>query len=358
MREADIAPHMEDIESPGALAMDVQPQSQTPTPIEAPARTTSDTIRRLPSLTPARSLLGAFSRTCRFDAALAMTTPVIATAAVTWWQSGRVDWLVLGFTLAAAFAGSLGVHLLIEYQDRKAMLAAPAQAAHATAAAEWVEKGPQLLRGEIHSFGLIMLMISMVCSLWLGFLAGWPMLLFGAVSLALGVAYSTPPVRYGNWGFGLGESGIFLALGLIPAVSSYYAQQATLDPLALWSGVPFALLVSLVFIAYTLVNYRRDWLIRKQTLAVSLGPGRAIDLSTILLIGSFAFFLLASIVSGLPLRTMIALLGLPIASGAFNHIDREALPPAQGMRLYTAAIHATLATSLLYTLALITDRLW
>jgi 1,4-dihydroxy-2-naphthoate octaprenyltransferase len=165
-------------------------------------------------------------------------------------------------------------------------------------------------------------------------------------------------VRYGSWGFGLGESGIFVALGLLPAIGNFYAQAGSVTAMALWSGAPFALLTSLIFIAYTLLNYRRDWLIRKQTLAVGLGLGRAIDFSTVILIGAYAFILLAAVVSGLPLRILLALLGLPIVSGAYSRLDRETLPQTQGMRLYTSAIHASLVTALLYSLALITDKLW
>jgi len=89
-----------------------------------------------------------------------------------------------------------------------------------------------------------------------------------------------------------------------------------------------------------------------------MGRPRAIDFGSILLIGAFVFIIMAAIVTELPLRTMLALLALPVATGAFSQMDREQLPPAQGARLYTAAIHATLAASLLYTLALITARLW
>ena len=312
---------------------------------------------RLPPLDPARTLVGAFVRICRFDAALATTSPVIATAAVAWWQSGAIDLLVLIFSLAAAFFGGLGVHLLSEAQDR-ALAANPQLQSALAATPDAPLRAPELARGEIMSLGLIALLISMVCSLWLGLLVAWPMIIFGAAALLLGYFYSVPPVRYADWGFGIGESGLFVALGLLPAVASYYAQVGRLDALALWSGVPFAMLVSLIFLTHSLLHHRRDWLIRKRTLAVSLGLGRAIDLSTVLVIGAFIFILFAATVSHLPLRTLIALLGLPIATGAYTQLDRESLPPAQGARLYTAAIHATLATALLYTLAVMTDRLW
>jgi len=42
---------------------------------------------RMPPARPARTLLGAFARTCRFDAALAAVTPVIAVSTVAWWRA-------------------------------------------------------------------------------------------------------------------------------------------------------------------------------------------------------------------------------------------------------------------------------
>jgi 1,4-dihydroxy-2-naphthoate octaprenyltransferase len=313
---------------------------------------------RLPSLTPARTLLGAFARTCRFDAALATVTPVLATTATAWWMAGRIDAPVAAFALAAAFTAGLGIHLAAEGTDRSMAAAPHVQAALRHAGGELPSRGAQLLNGQILSLGWLSLAISFVCSLWLGLLVGWPMLVFGAATLLLGITYGARPVRYGARGFGLGESGLFLALGLIPAIGAYYAQTSTVDALALWSALPFALLVSMMGVSFNLLNVRRDWLIRKRTLAVALGFGRAIDLSTVLLIGAFVTILFTAVVTDLPLRTIVALLALPIATSAYTQLDREQLPPVHGMRLYTAAIRCTLVTGLLYTLALITDRLW
>ncbi|MGL4651131.1 MAG: prenyltransferase, partial [Caldilineaceae bacterium] len=251
-----------------------------------------------------------------------------------------------------------GIHLAAEGIDRSAASAPHVQLALRHAGGELPTRGPQLLTGQILSLGWLSLAISLVCSLWLGLLVGWPMLVFGGASLLLGATYSARPIRYGARGFGLGESGLFLALGMIPAIGAYYAQTATVGALALWSALPFALLVSMMGISFNLLNVRRDWLIRKRTLAVSLGFGRAIDLTSVLLIAAFITIIFAAIITDLPLRTLVAVLALPIATGAYGSIDREQLPPAQGMRLYTAAIQCTLVVGLLYTLAVITDRLW
>lgn len=313
---------------------------------------------RIPPVPPAQTLIGALGRTARFDAALAMATPVVATTAAAWWQSGSLNTFAAIFMMAGAFFAALGINLLIEYHDRVRSLEPQVQAALQFINGKPAPHGADLLLGQIQSLAYIALLISFVCSLWMGLLIGWPLVLFSVATIALGITYCAGPIRYGTRGFGLGESGLFIALGLLPALGSYYAQVGTIDALALWSGVPFALLISLIGIAGNLFNYRRDWLIRKRTLAVVLGPARALDLTTVLLIGAFVFILFASVVSSLPLRTMVALLALPIATGAYSRIDREQLPPAEGLRLFTASIHCTLAAALLYILALITDHMF
>jgi 1,4-dihydroxy-2-naphthoate octaprenyltransferase len=285
-------------------------------------------------------------------------TPVLATTTTVWWLTGRLDLLVAAFTLAAAFMAGLGIHLSAEGADRKRAASPQIQNALRMAGGDVANRGAQLLTGQIISTAWLSFAISLLCSLWLGLLVGWPMLVFGLAVLLLGITYSAWPVRYGARGFGLGESGLFLALGILPSVAAYYAQTGTLDALALWSALPFALLVSFMGIAFNLLNARRDWLIRKRTLAVVLGFARALDLATVLLISAYVTFIFMAIVTDLPLRIMVVLLALPIATAAYSELDREQLPPAQGMRLYTAAIHSTLVAGLLYTLALITDRLW
>lgn len=320
-------------------------------------RTLESYSGRTPPLRPAHTLLGAFVHTCRFDAALAAVTPIIAVSAVAWWQTGSMNLIVLFFTLAAGFGAALSVQLLTEYYDRLRASSSHVRSA-LRAAGDVGTRAPDLHLGEIKSLGYIALLISLLCHLWLGLLAGWPMLVFGGVTLLLAWGYAAKPLNYAQWGLGLGESGLFLALGLLPAVAAYYAQTGALNSVALWSAAPFAMLGSLIVIAHSLMFDRRDWLIRKRTLAVQMGRPRTLDFSAILLIGAFVFVIFAAVITDLPLRTMIALLGLPVATSAFSQIDREEFPPAQSARLYTAAIRAALATSLLYALALFTDRIW
>ncbi len=307
----------------------------------------------------AQTQLSALGRICRLDVALAMTTPTAIAACVVWWQSGQIDWLALAFTLTAAYATALGVHLLSEYYDlvqSRSVDAKLIQTSPYTGFGLLIQNA--LDAGLVVSLGYLMLTLALLCTAWLVFLVGWPMLLFLGVALLLGLTYAVPPIRYSARGWGLGEAGLFLALGVLPALASFYVQARAFDPIYTWSGLPFAMLIGLVAVNGGLIHYRRDWLMRKKTLAVMLGPAHALDLSTVLVILPFVLILLAAVITDLPLRTMIALAGLPVAFGAYASMNREDLSIAMGNRLYGVAGQATLATALLYCLALITDRLW
>jgi 1,4-dihydroxy-2-naphthoate octaprenyltransferase len=307
----------------------------------------------------ARTMLAAFARICRVDAALAVTAPVLTTTCVIWWQTGQIDWVVLAFTLGAMFSMALGVHLLDEFYDYSQSKTADAKPMFEPAVTGFgVLSQGGVLPSTVASLGFVMIVVSALCVLWLGLLAGWPMMLFLGIALVLGVAHAVPPVRYSARGWGLGESGLLVAFGLLPVIASSYGQVHSFSPLITWGGLPFALLAAAIVLNFNLMHHRRDWLMRKKTMAVLLGVARTIDLSTVLVILPFVSIMFAAVVTALPLRTMVALAALPIAVGAYSNLDREDPSIAAGNHLYTVSVQATLVAALLYCLALVSDRLW
>lgn len=314
---------------------------------------------------PARTLIGAHLRVARLGAALALTLPAACSACAVWWQTGTMRPGVLVFTLVSVLGVAVGAHLLSAYFDGEAVAAAERRAAaygtgsaHASAIAAGSQPQEHVSPDLVHSLAYLSLSLAGVCALWAGLLAGWPIVLFQAAAIALVVGYAVPPVRYGARGWGLGEAGLFLALGFLPALASFYGQAGTLDTLVTWSALPFALLGGAVVLNHSLLHYRRDWLIRKRTLAVSLGPARAIDLGSLLVIGAFVAILLGASIAELPLRVIVALVALPIAAGPYSRVDRDELTLPQATALYSATVNAALATALLFCLALITQRIW
>ncbi len=310
-------------------------------------------LRRLLTHSP-RTVFDVLARLTRLPAASALTLPVLCGAALGWWSSGQLNPLLLGLNFVAILSLALGIHALYEYRDYRR-----AVAAHATDNNDPVVTGYGLLvRGLIDpsialNLGHILLAISALCGLWLPILAGWPAFAFAGFSILLIYFYANPPIRYVNLGWGIGELGLFVGFGLLQTINSYYVQTQTITWEVIVVSLPLGLLTTLLFHNYNLLFERRDWLIRKRTLAVELGPLRALDLSALLFIMVHIAIVAIVSLARLPFSTLATLITLPVALGAFARIDRERLAIEDLYQIYKTGLHATLWTGLLFCLALV-----
>ena len=210
--------------------------------------------------------------------------------------------------------------------------------------------------GTIKSLGILALLIGFVCCVGVAFLSSWPILFFSGLGFFLAYAYGMPPIRYSYWGWGVGEIGLLLGYGILPALGSYYAQTQTISSLVLWASIPFALPTMLVFFQYNLLNRRRDWIIRKRTLAVIWGANRAVDIGAVLVVITYIALVLIVSISNLPLWTLICLATLPKALQVFAKIERDLCLPVHGYLLYKACMQAAILGGLLFAAALWADK--
>jgi 1,4-dihydroxy-2-naphthoate octaprenyltransferase len=310
-------------------------------------------LRRLLTHSP-RTVFDVLARLTLLPAAFALTLPVLCGAALSWWESGQLNLLALGLNFFATLSLALGMHALYEYRDYRR-----AVAAHALDENDPIVTGYGLLvRGLIDpsialNLGHILLTISALCGLWLPILAGWPALAFAGFSILLIYFYANPPLRYVNVGWGLGELGLFIGFGVLQTINSYYIQTQTITREAIFISLPLGLLATLLYHNYNLLFERRDWLIRKRTLVVELGPLRALDLSALLFV--LVHIAIVAIVSlaRLPFSTLVTLIALPVGLGAFAHVDRDRLALEDLYQIYKTGLHATFWTGLLFCLALV-----
>ncbi len=321
---------------------------QAPPPIAAPLVTARSHVE---------ALTRSFAVLTRAGAAAALATPAAAAAFLAWWQSGRFDPLALGCTLAGVITGALGIFLLSAFHDhRQSSPSAPALNLPDERSAYMLLLRNEIRPDVVRSLGLIFLAAGLLCSLLLTVIAGWPLLVFTSISFLIAAANVLPPTHLAYRGWGLGELAWLLSFGVLPALGSYYSQIQTLDWLALWTALPFSLLATLVIYHYDWVAYHRDWLLRKRTLAVVLGPDRALDLSAALTVIGYAGLLILAGSGRLTLWSLLALGGLPIALGAFNQVQRRCLAPEESLVLPRAAIQAAIVATLLFGLALWLDN--
>lgn len=128
-------------------------------------------------------------------------------------------------------------------------------------------------------FAALLLGIPLV---WVG---GWPILVIGLVSLAMGYAYTGGPFPLAY--VGLGDLFVVLFFGLIAVGGVFYLQTGTIDAAALVAGLQVGLLATVLIAINNLRDLEQDALVGKRTLAVRLGPRRGRWEVVVLFAGAF-----------------------------------------------------------------------
>ncbi len=308
---------------------------------------------------PPRTLFRTVVILARAEATFALLMPALCGAMLAWWQFGRLDTLGLCFTILGIVTMLWGFNALSEYYDYRHSLTTNVRNVHDPFFTGFGLMRRALIRpATVRDFGWILVAIGFLCSLWLVVLAGWPILFFSGMSFLIGCVIVLFPVRYGYHGWGLSELGVFVGFGLLQSSGSYYVQAHTLTWLPFWTGIPFGLFSALICFNYNAIHHRRDWLIHKRTLAVNLGLERTLDLSALLSLSGYVAILLIVSLVGLPLVALVGLAPLPIALGAFAHIQREHPTVTDYVYLYTASINAVVLTGILFGAALLMNKLF
>lgn len=297
-------------------------------------------------------------RLLHLRAVLALSVPTIAGAMLGWWQTGAVDGVRLFLLFSSTFCLILGIHLLNDNRDYHYALKSNdvkftpeifATTYHLLAAG-------QLQSYQVSSLAHSLLVYSTLAHFGLFLLVSWPVLFFYTISLLFMYTYTTPPIRYGYRGWGLGEIGVLLGYGIFPLIGSYFIVSESIGWLPVWVSLPFGLLVVLSFLTHNLVHYRRDWLMRKRTLVVSLGPLRTFDVGSVLTILIYAALLAIASLAHLPLSTLVTLAVLPLALGGFSRLRQEQPHLEDVFRLHLTTLNVTMWTGLLFCAALLADK--
>lgn len=152
--------------------------------------------------------------------------------------------------------------------------------------------------------------IAALLGIYLAFVAGWIILLVGALSIAAGVLYTGGPRPYGY--AGLGEVFVFLFFGLVSVNGSYYVQLEEIT----WVSVGLSIAIGFLSTAILVVNNTRDMdtdrRAKKNTLAVRIGRERSRLLYLGLVYGAFVMLAVTILLNGGPWLALLGLLALPL----------------------------------------------
>jgi 1,4-dihydroxy-2-naphthoate polyprenyltransferase len=153
-------------------------------------------------------------------------------------------------------------------------------------------------------------LVAILAGLGLAAVAGWVLVIVGAISVLAALGYSGGPFPYGSRG--LGEVFVFIFFGVVATVGSAYVQIEQVTPLAIAASVPVGFLAAAILVVNNLRDIETDAPTGKRTLAVMLGVGRTQLLYRALLLGSYLSLAGVAAAGGGP-QAFLPLLSLPLA---------------------------------------------
>jgi 1,4-dihydroxy-2-naphthoate octaprenyltransferase len=180
--------------------------------------------------------------------------------------------------------------------------------------------------------GIIALAIGAALGLVLVYLCGWPILAIGVPSVAAGYFYTARPIALAY--VALGELTVFLFMGPVIVVGTYYVMALRFSWGAVLASVPLGFLVAGILHANNIRDIETDRLHGKRTLATILGrTGANVELAAFDVL-AYATSLLAMIVGAIPWTGLLALISVPRAISQLQILMRGTEPKQLNVALF------------------------
>ncbi len=240
-------------------------------------------------------------------------------------HDGRFDAVRLLLTLVGSMLVQIGTNLVDEYTDHvrsgsQGKLIVPYKViALGALSAQMVRTGALL------SFGMATLI-----GVYLVSVSGWPLLLACAASLAVAYGYSAGPRPLGN--IGLGEPLVFVFMGLLMVMATYYVQTLTLTREALVASLPVACLVTAILVVNDLRDIDEDCRVGKTTPVSRFGRRFGLGMFLLLVGGAYLSVFLWVVVRPSMVPLLLVVLAVPQGMATIRRIaagsDRATLNQA------------------------------
>ena len=285
---------------------------------------------------PARRFLATWWQAVRPFAFSASVTPVIVGSAAAYY-AGEFHAGLFFITLLAATSIHAGTNLVNDYYDHVRGVDVDQPIGPGGA----IQQGHLTPRAVLIG-ALALFAFSGALGVWLIAIRGWPIVLVGLLSVIAGYTYTGGPLPLGY--VGLGDVIVFVFMGLVAVAGTYFVHTGTVSATAVWAALPVAALVDGILVVNNLRDLDNDRAKGKRTLATYIGHGATRVHYLALLAFAYASTITAVIVGTLPALTLMIVITLPAARGAWTVVRRESapLPLTLGGIRATAQLHMRL----------------
>jgi 1,4-dihydroxy-2-naphthoate octaprenyltransferase len=266
----------------------------------------------------------------------ASVLPVAVGGAIALGQ-GRMQWPLFLAALFAALGLHIGTNVTNEIYDVR----------HGIDSITSPRMSMAILKGRISERGAFTVawagfLLAALLGLYLTWNRGWPILLLGLVGFVGGYFYTAPPFQYKYHALGLPL--VFLLMGPLMVIGSYYAVTGSFDPTLLVVSLPVGLLVAAILHGNEWRDVAEDTRHGFTTLSAQVGRDAAHWLYVMLVLGAYVAVGLAVLVGALPRPALLTLLSLPLVAwilraaelGAEGHLRAIAMIDLMTARLHSA----------------------
>jgi 1,4-dihydroxy-2-naphthoate octaprenyltransferase len=126
-----------------------------------------------------------------------------------------------------------------------------------------------LTPGEVRRGMIVVFLAAIGVGLYLTWVAGWPILAIGLVSIASALAYTGGPYPLAYHGFG--DVFVLSFFGFVAVCGTAFVQLGTVPELSLWAAVPVGALATAILVVNNVRDRETDVHAGKRTLAVRFG---------------------------------------------------------------------------------------
>ena len=234
----------------------------------------------------------------------ASTVPVAAGGALAA-LAGAFNPLLFLASLIGAVALHVGTNVTNEIYDvRKGVdtIVSP-RASHA------IVKG-RISDSDAYRFAIAAFAIALLMGIVLTLVRGLPIVVLGIIGLIGGYTYTAPPFQYK---FGpIGIPIVFLLMGPLMVIGTFYAVTGTFDARAVAASVPVGLLVAAILHGNEWRDISEDARAGATTFSVRAGRDAAHWLYVALVVGAYLALSAGVVLGLLPTWTLLAMLSLPL----------------------------------------------
>ena len=248
---------------------------------------------------------------------------VLAGGAIALWQ-GHVNPTGLFLAWLGAVAVQAGTNLTNVFHNYKATATrTPGALIDPQGSAAPVRLG-MLTPSSVRMAAMVCFAVSLLAGIALTSMFGWRILAMGVPGLLAGYFYAAPPVRLAY--LGLGVVTVFLFMGPVMVIGTYWVQSGAVAPAAVIASIPIGLFAAGIMHVNDVRDFAGDVAHGKRTLSIAIGRERAGWLLAAMDVT--AFVAIAAAVAGalLPWPVLLTLLTIPRAVARTRLVIRERDP--------------------------------